>query len=94
MCMGLPMQVLESGFGAAVCQYGSTQRQIDMMLVGEQPAGTWVLVFIDAAREVITPESAAQINNALASLDSVMAGGDGNVDALFADIIAKREETG
>jgi len=94
MCMGLPMQVIESGFGAAICQYGAEQRRIDMMLVGEQPAGTWVLVFIDAAREVITPESAERINNALASLDSVMAGGDGNVDALFADIIAKREETG
>ena len=94
MCMGLPMQVVECGLGTAICQYGHEQRRIDMMLVGEQPAGTWVLVFIDAAREVITPESAAQINNALASLGSVMAGGSGNVDAFFADIIAKREETG
>lgn len=94
MCMGLPMQVVESGFGAAICQYGTEQRRIDMMLVGEVPPGTWVLVFIDAAREVITPESATRIQNALASLDSVMSGGDGNVDALFADIIAKREETG
>jgi hydrogenase expression/formation protein HypC len=92
--MGLPMQVVECGFGAAICQYGTEQRRIDMMLVGEQPAGTWVLVFIDAAREVISPESAERINNALASLDSVMAGGDGNVDALFADIIAKRKEAG
>jgi len=94
MCMGLPMQVIESGFAMAICQYGNEQRRIDTMLVGEQPPGTWLLVFIDAAREVITEDAAKRIGNALESLDSVMSGGDGNVDALFADIIARREETG
>lgn len=94
MCMGLPMQVIESGVGVAICQFGVERRRIDIMLVGEQPAGTWLLVFIDAAREVISAETAERITNALNSLDSVMRGGSGNVDALFADIIAKREETG
>lgn len=88
MCMGLPMQVVEPGFGAAMCRYGDELRQIDMMLVGEVPVGTWVLVFIDAARQVISPEDAAKITDALASLHSVMNGGDGDVDHLFADIIA------
>ena len=92
--MGLPMQVIEPGFGVAICQFGAEQRRIDTMLVGEQPAGTWLLVFIDAAREVISADAAERIKNALNSLDSVMKGGTGNVDALFADIIAKREETG
>jgi len=94
MCMGLPMQVIESGVGGAICQFGSERRRVDTMLVGEQPAGTWLLVFIDAAREVISAEAAERIRNALDSLDSVMKGGTGNVDALFADIIVKREETG
>ena len=94
MCMGLPMQVIEPGFGVAICRFGVEQRRIDTMLVGEQPAGTWLLVFIDAAREVISADAAERIKNALNSLDSVMKGGTGNVDALFADIIAKREETG
>lgn len=94
MCMGLPMRIIESGFGSAICQYGQERRRIDTMLVGEQPKGTWVLVFIDAARQVISEKDALKINDALASLHSVMNGGDGDVDALFADIIAKREEAG
>lgn len=88
MCMGIPMQVVEMGFGMAVCRYGQALRQIDTMLVGDIPVGTWVLVFIDAAREVITPQEASRITDALRSLNSVMTGGDGDVDHLFADIIA------
>ncbi len=92
MCLGIPMQVIESGPGRALCAHGGNAREIDMMLVGEQPPGTWVLVFIDAAREVISAEDAARITDALSALDDVMAGGSGNVDALFADIIAQAEE--
>ncbi len=92
MCLGVPMQVIESSPGRALCAHGGGTREIDMMLVGEQPPGTWVLVFIDAAREVISAEDAARITDALSALDDVMAGGSGNVDALFADIIAQAEE--
>lgn len=88
MCMGLPMQVIESGPAYAMCDYAGTCRQIDTMLVGEQPPGTWLLVFIDAAREVISAEDAHKISDALNALNSVMNGGDGNIDHLFADIIA------
>lgn len=94
MCMGIPMQVVQAGFGSAICNHGYEQRQIDTMLVADVQPGDWVLVFIDAAREVITADDAARINNALSSLTSVMNGGDGNVDSLFADIIEKRKETG
>lgn len=88
MCMGLPMRVIKSGFGSALCDYNGEQLQIDTMLVGDLSPDTWVLVFIDAAREVISADSAKKINDALSSLSSVMNGGDGNVDELFADIIA------
>ena len=94
MCMGIPMQVVQAGFGSAICNHGNEQRQIDTMLVGDVQPGDWVLVFIDAAREVISAKDAERISNALSSLTSVMNGGDGNVDALFADIIDKRKETG
>ncbi len=87
MCMGLPMQVIEAGFGSAICDYNGEKRQIDTMLVGGTPPGTWVLVFIDAAREIISEKDASKINDALKSLSLVMNGGDGDVDALFADII-------
>ena len=88
MCMGVPMRVIEAGPGSAVCEGAGQRRRIDTMLVGDVQPGTWVLVFIDAAREIISPEDARRISDALESLASVMSGGDGNVDALFADIIA------
>ncbi len=97
MCLGIPMQVSESGPGYALCAYGGTQRQIDTMLVGDQPPGTWLLVFIDAAREVIAAEDARKISDALSALDTVMGGGTADIDHLFADIIedsaANRKET-
>ncbi len=92
MCLGVPMRVVEAGLGRAICENAAGRREIDMMLVGEQPPGTWVLVFIDAAREVISSEEAARITDALRALDDVMAGGDGNIDAMFADIIAAAGE--
>ncbi|MDU8929647.1 HypC/HybG/HupF family hydrogenase formation chaperone [Alisedimentitalea sp. MJ-SS2] len=87
MCMGLPMQVAESGAGYALCNYQGGVRRIDTMLVGDQPPGTWLLVFIDAAREVIDAQEAQKITDALSALDAVMAGGPADIDHLFADII-------
>ena len=93
MCLGVPMQVVECGLTHAICaDRQGRQRRIDMMLVGRQPPGSWVLVFIDAAREVLDAQQAARISDALAALDDVIAGGDGNVDVLFADIIDAAEE--
>jgi len=92
MCLGIPMQVVESGPGHAICERAGQRRRIDTMLVGEQPPGTWLLVFIDAAREVISPRDAARISDALVALDDVMGGGSGNIDAMFADIIAAAED--
>ena len=60
MCIGIPMQIVEPGPHFSVCHGSGETRTIDMALVGEQPAGTWVLVFLDAAREVITAGDAAQ----------------------------------
>lgn len=85
MCMGLPMQILESGMGSAICDYNGQRRQIDTMLIGPQDVGTWVLVFIDAAREVIDAKTAGQIKDALSALDRVM-NGNTDIDHLFADI--------
>ncbi|WP_428547402.1 HypC/HybG/HupF family hydrogenase formation chaperone [Profundibacter sp.] len=92
MCLGIPMQVVESGTGFAICAQAGKRRRIDTMLVGDQPPGTWLLVFIDAARKVISAEDATRITDALAALDDVMAGGTGNIDAMFADIIAAAGE--
>lgn len=88
MCIGLPMQVVEAREGFALCAGGDEPRLIDMKLVGDQPEGTWVLVFLDAAREIVTAEQAAAVSNALKALDLAMAGGASaeQIDALFPDL--------
>lgn len=59
--------------------------QVDLSLVGAQPAGTWLLVFLDAAREVIDAKRAAAID---AALDALAAAENGATDfsAFFADL--------
>ncbi|MGO9986421.1 MAG: HypC/HybG/HupF family hydrogenase formation chaperone [Rhodomicrobium sp.] len=47
--MGLPMQVVEPGPHISLCSGDGKTRSIDMSLVGEQPVGTWLLVFLDAS---------------------------------------------
>lgn len=76
MCIGIPMQVIEGDDWIATCEGRGERRQLSLALVGEQPPGTWVLAFLDAAREVLTAEEAATINEALDALDTALAGGD------------------
>jgi hydrogenase expression/formation protein HypC len=56
-----------------------------MSLVGPQPEGTWLLSFLDAAREIIDPERAAAINAALAALNAAESG-ETDFSAFFADL--------
>ncbi|MGO9171365.1 MAG: HypC/HybG/HupF family hydrogenase formation chaperone [Rhodomicrobium sp.] len=91
MCVGLPMQIIEPGPRRALCSFDGETREIDMALVGEQPAGSWVLVFLDSAREVITAGDAAKIGDALKALALVMRG-ETSVDHLFADLIGREPE--
>jgi hydrogenase expression/formation protein HypC len=89
MCIGLPMRVLSCEPGYALCEGMGERRRVDTLLVGEQPPGSWLLVFLDSAREVLTETAARQIAEALQALDMAMQG-DGAVDHLFADL-AERE---
>lgn len=86
MCLGIPVQVLECGdhFAQGVDRHGQPCR-IDIGLVGRQPAGTWLLTFLDAAREVIDAERAAAINAALDALAAAHAG-ETDFSAFFADL--------
>ena len=74
MCVGLPMQIIEPRGRYALCRYGEDVRTVDMVLVGEQPAGAWVLVFLDAAREIMTAEQAEKTADAMRALALVMQG--------------------
>ncbi len=85
MCLGIPAQVIESGEHFARCLTRSGETRVDLSLVGLQAPGTWLLTFLDAAREVIDAERAAAINAALAALTAAHAG-ETDFSAFFADL--------
>lgn len=96
MCIGIPMQVIESGFGYALCEGMGMQREVETLLVGEQPPGTWLLIFLDSAREVLSEEDAGRITDAVKAIDLIMQNDGGisetslkgeSIEALFADLI-------
>ena len=96
MCIGLPMQIKEKGFGYAICEGMGIKRHVDTLLIGDQPINTWVLVFLTSAREVLTEENAKKISDAVKAVDLIMEtdpnlsreGLENNaIDALFADLI-------
>jgi hydrogenase expression/formation protein HypC len=89
MCLGIPMQIIAAGEFQARCRGRTGEAWIDMRLVGAQPQGTWVLTFLDAAREVLDPERAAAIDAALDALERLQHGAPlspGELDACFADL--------
>jgi hydrogenase expression/formation protein HypC len=88
MCIGIPMQVAQSGNGFAWCEGRGGQQCLDMLLVGPQPAGSWVLAFQGSALRVMSTEDAAQTNAALDALEAVLRGEE-NVGASFPDLVGR-----
>jgi hydrogenase expression/formation protein HypC len=86
MCIGVPMQVISITDLVACCEADGKQQDVDISLVGEQAPGTWLLVFLGVAREVIESRRAQQVQDALQALDHVMSGSD-QIDHLFADLV-------
>ncbi len=84
MCVGIPALVLEAGDFVSRCRTRNGEEQINMMLTGPQPAGTWVLTFLGSAREVISEQDAQHIDKALDGLSAIMSGKDEiDVDRYF-----------
>lgn len=87
MCLGIPMQVTSVDGLVAVCTAGARTETVDLALTGPLAPGTWVLVFLGAAREVLDAEAARLITRALAGLRAAMAGDD--LGDAFADLEAR-----
>jgi hydrogenase expression/formation protein HypC len=85
------MQVVEMKGTHALCVADGKQELVDMILLGDQPAGTWILNFLGGAREVLSAEYAEQVRQALSAVDAIMQG-DGQVEHLFADLINREPE--
>lgn len=70
MCLSVPMQVvaLEAGGDLAIVARHGRRERVNMLLVGRQPLGTWVLVSLGFAKEVVAADALALIEDALAAL--------------------------
>ena len=91
MCIGLPMRVVEPDGSFAWCEGEGERERLDMMLVGDQPVGTWVLAFQGTARHVMTEVEAANTLGGRKALAAVLAG-SGNIDDFFADLVGREPE--
>ncbi|MBE9549315.1 MAG: HypC/HybG/HupF family hydrogenase formation chaperone [Proteobacteria bacterium] len=84
MCIGIPVQVVKAGEYMATCRGRNGEEQVNMMLIGAQPKGTWLLSFLGSAREVLTEDDARNIDKALDGLTAIMSGETNiNIDEYF-----------
>lgn len=96
MCLGIPMQVLEPGTHQARCAGPDGEVWVDLALVGPQVAGTWLLTFLGAAREVLDPARAEDIRQALGAVASLQQLGAAarpeDFDQFFADLVGREPQ--
>jgi hydrogenase expression/formation protein HypC len=88
MCIGIPLQVIECEEQTAVCEAGGRRERLNIVLVGPQAVGTWLLAYQGSAIRVLTEDEALQTRAALAALDAAMTGAD-DLDVYFADLTAR-----
>lgn len=71
----------------AVCEGRNGVEEVNMMLIGAQEEGTWVLNYLGSAREVISEDEAQKIDKALDGLAQIMNGAEEiDVDTYFPDM--------
>ena len=89
MCLGIPMQVLETDGILARCAGRGEERMVNVMLLDPVPVGGWVLVHIANAVRELEEEEVGPLNDAL---DAILLAARGeNTDHLFADLLTARK---
>ena len=84
------MQVVHSEGLFAQCEGRGLQRRVSLALLGEVAIGSWLLVHLDMAREVIDADRAVEVNRALDAVEAVMRG---DVDmGLFDDLLDREPQ--
>ena len=70
MCLSVPKKVVawEGEGDFAWVERDGQREQINMMLLGAQPVGTWVLTSLGLAKEVIEDDQRQLIEDALSAL--------------------------
>lgn len=72
----------------ARCEGRNGIEDVNMMLTGPQPEGTWVLNFLGSAREVLSEDDALKIDKALDGLAALMnSDGPVDIDKYFPDLV-------
>lgn len=92
MCLSIPMQIVElegeEGEFAWV-ERGEDEHfrreRVNMMLLGPQPVGTWILTSLGLGKEVVEEEERLLIEDALAALAESLEG-DYDPGRHFADL--------
>lgn len=84
MCIGIPMKVIRVEPGHAWVAGRGGVRRVDTALVGEVSEGDWLLTFLEAARERISEERAAEVNAVLDLVQGALEGEPSATDAGFA----------
>ena len=85
MCIAIPMRVLQSQGLWAECEGRGARRRVNLMLVGERPPGSWLLVLGDSARECVDADEAERVDRALDAVEAAMRG-EQDLGAYFADL--------
>lgn len=80
MCIGIPMRIVGAG-ARPWCEGRGRRERLDTILVGQPPAGTWVLAFQGSAVRILSEAEATSIDAALDALEGAL-----DADAIFADI--------
>jgi hydrogenase expression/formation protein HypC len=88
MCIGVPMRVVSDGGLRVWCEGGGERAELDMLLIGPQPVGTWVLAFQGSARRVMNEEEALQSTAALEALAAAL-NGETNLSHFFPDLVGE-----
>jgi hydrogenase expression/formation protein HypC len=90
MCLGIPMTVVEGDDMQALVERRGERRRVSMLLVGEQPAGSIVLVHIDSAVRVLDAAEAKLIDDGLDGVAAALEGRD--FEHLFADLVDREPQ--
>lgn len=91
MCIGIPMRITALENGYAWCEGMGEYKRVDLLLTGPLPVDSWVLVFLNSAREVLSEAQAKQITDAVMAVNLVMQG-ETQFQHLFADLMDREPE--
>lgn len=93
MCLAIPMEVLRADGLQAWCRdRDGSEVVVDTLLTGPVSPGQWLLVFLGAAREIVSAADAAKVAAAIDALDAALVGDMDRINAAFADLIDREPQ--